>query len=208
MGRAADEPDVLLQPYDLLELFPLLAKLKSRCDELGVRMWPGNNLGYFGPYESVLRGSMPRGHMYSCGAGRSTLGIEADGSIKGCPSLPTDAWVGGNIRDHSLKDIWERAEPLRYTRDRTVEDLWGYCRTCYYADECRAGCTWTGFVLFGKAGNNPYCHHRALEMQREGKRERVVKVEDAPGMPFDHGKFEVIVEDIPTPARAPSHDPT
>jgi hypothetical protein len=45
-------------------------------------------------------------------------------------------------------------------------------------------------------------------MQREGKRERVVKVEDAPGMPFDHGKFEVIVEDIPTPARAPSHDPT
>jgi radical SAM protein with 4Fe4S-binding SPASM domain len=208
MGRAADEPEVLLQPYDLLELFPLLAKLKTRCDELGVRMWPGNNLGYFGPYESVLRGSMPRGHMYSCGAGRSTLGIEADGSIKGCPSLPTEAWVGGNIRDHSLKDIWERAEPLRYTRDRTVEDLWGYCRTCYYADECRAGCTWTGFVLFGKAGNNPYCHHRALEMQREGKRERVVKVEEAPGLPFDHGKFDVVVEDIPAPATSPSESPS
>ncbi|MBX7194892.1 MAG: radical SAM protein [Sandaracinaceae bacterium] len=198
MGRAADEPEVLLQPYDLLELFPLLAKLKARCDELGVRMWPGNNLGYFGPYESVLRGNMPRGHMYSCGAGRSTLGIEADGSIKGCPSLPTDAWTGGNIRDASLKDVWERAEPMRYTRDRTVADLWGYCRDCYYADDCRAGCTWTGFVLFGKAGNNPYCHHRALELQRVGKRERVVKVEEAPGMPFDHGKFEVIVEEIPS----------
>jgi radical SAM protein with 4Fe4S-binding SPASM domain len=197
MGRAVDEPEVLLQPYDLLELFPLLGKLKARCDELGVRMWPGNNLGYFGPYESVLRGTMPRGHMYSCGAGRSTLGIEADGSIKGCPSLPTEAWVGGNIRDHSLKDIWERGPCMRYTRDRTVEDLWGYCRTCYYADECRAGCTWTGFVLFGKPGNNPYCHHRALEMQREGKRERVVKVEDAPGLPFDHGRFDVIVEDDP-----------
>ncbi|GAB4212069.1 MAG: GDL motif peptide-associated radical SAM/SPASM maturase [Sandaracinaceae bacterium] len=197
MGRAADEPEVLLQPYDLLELFPLLGKLKARCDELGVRMWPGNNIGYFGPYESVLRGTMPKGHMYSCGAGRSTLGIEADGSIKGCPSLPTEAWVGGNIRDHSLKDIWERSAPLRYTRDRTVEDLWGYCRTCYYADECRAGCTWTGFVLFGKPGNNPYCHHRALEMQRVGKRERVVKLEEAPGLPFDHGRFDVVVEDDP-----------
>jgi len=196
MGRPADDPEGLRQPYDLLELFPLLGKLKERCDELGVRMWPGNNLGYFGPYESVLRGKMPRGHMYSCGAGRSTLGIEADGSIKGCPSLPTEAWTGGNIRDNTLKDIWEKATPLRYTRDRTVEDLWGYCRTCYYADECRAGCTWTGFVLFGKAGNNPYCHHRALEMQRAGKRERVVKLEDAPGLPFDHGKFDVIVEDI------------
>jgi radical SAM protein with 4Fe4S-binding SPASM domain len=201
MGRAADEPDVLLQPYDLLVLFPLLAKLKARCDQLGVRMWPGNNIGYFGPYESLLRGTMPRGHMASCGAKRSTLGIEADGSIKGCPSLPTNAWTGGNIRDASLKDIWERSSPLRYTRDRTVDDLWGYCRTCYYADTCRAGCTWTGFTLFGKAGNNPYCHHRALEMQREGKRERIVQSFAAPGQPFDHGGFEIIVEDEPAADR-------
>lgn len=85
---------------------------------------------------------------------------------------------------------------MRYTRDRTLEDLWGYCRTCYYADECRAGCTWTAFVLFGRAGNNPYCHHRALEMQRAGKRERLVKVEDAPGQPFDHGRFDLVVEEL------------
>ncbi len=195
MGRAADEPDVLLQPSDMLELFPLLASLKQRCDELKVRLWPGNTIGYFGPYETDLKGTMPRGHMASCGAGRSTLGIEADGSIKGCPSLPTEAWTGGNIRDASLRDIWERAKPLRYTRDRTVEDLWGYCRTCYYADVCRAGCTWTSFVFFGKAGNNPYCHHRALEMQRAGKRERLVQVAMAPGAPFDYGRFEIVVDD-------------
>ncbi len=197
MGRAADEPEVLLQPYDLLELFPLLGELKERCDAAGVRLWPGNNVGYFGPYEAALRGTMPRGHMASCGAGRSTLGIEADGSIKGCPSLPTAEWVGGNIRDHSLREIWERSEPLRYTRDRTVEDLWGYCRDCYYSDVCRAGCSWTSYVLFGKAGNNPYCHHRALERQREGKRERVVRVREAPGEPFDHALFELVLEDDP-----------
>ena len=196
MGRAADEPEVLLQPYDMLELFPLLSRLKSRCDELNVRLWPGNNIGYFGPYESELKGTMPRGHMASCGAGRSTLGIEADGAIKGCPSLPTEAWTGGNIRDASLKDIWERSEPLRYTRDRTVESLWGYCRDCYYADVCRAGCTWTSFVFFGKAGNNPLCHHRALEMQREGRRERLVRVAQAPGAPFDFGHFEIVLEEV------------
>jgi len=197
MGRAADEPEVLLQPYDLLELFPLLSRLQKRCKEAQVRLWPGNNVGYFGPYEHELRGTLPLGHMYSCGAGRSTLGIEADGSIKGCPSLPTEAWTGGNVRDAPLKDIWERAAPLRYTRDRTVEDLWGFCRTCYYADECRAGCTWTSFVLFGRAGNNPYCHHRALEHARRGLRERVVKVREAGGLPFDHGLFELVVEPIP-----------
>ncbi|NVB85257.1 MAG: radical SAM protein [Kofleriaceae bacterium] len=194
MGRAVDEPDVLLQPYDLLDLFPLLDKLATRCKEHGVRLYPGNNLGYFGPYEKRLRGTMPRGHHDSCGAGRTTLGIESDGLIKGCPSLTSDAWGGGTIRDHSLADLWEGAAALRYTRDRTVEDLTGYCRTCYYADNCRAGCTWTASVLFGRPGDNPYCHHRALERDREGLRERLVLREPAPGEPFDHGIFELIVE--------------
>ncbi|AKU99181.1 Radical SAM, Pyruvate-formate lyase-activating enzyme like protein [Labilithrix luteola] len=196
MGRAADEPDVLLQPYDLLELFPRLAELKKRCDELAVRMLPGNNIGYFGPYESTLRGYHVSGHAGSCGAGRATLGIEANGAIKGCPSLPTEHWTGGNVRDASLLDIWERAEPLRYTRDRTVDDLWGFCRTCYYAEECASGCTWTSFVTLGKAGNNPYCHHRALELEKRGKRERVVRVQSAPGEPFDHGVFALVEEDL------------
>jgi radical SAM protein with 4Fe4S-binding SPASM domain len=195
MGRAVDEPEVLLQPYDLLPLFPMIADLKDRCDEAGVRLWPGNNIGYFGPYETKLRGTLPRGHMASCGAGRATLGIEADGAIKGCPSLPTAEWTGGNIRDDRLVDIWERAAPLRYTRDRTVDDLHGFCRTCYYADECRAGCTWTSTVLFGRPGDNPYCHHRALERDRTGQRERVERIEQAPGLPFDQGLFRLVLED-------------
>jgi radical SAM protein with 4Fe4S-binding SPASM domain len=197
MGRAADAPDVLLQPYELLELFPRLAALKTRCDAAGVRLLPGNNIGYFGPFETVLRGSLPRGHRGACGAGCSTLGIEADGAVKGCPSLQTTPWTGGNLRDATLRDIWERSAPLRAMRDFTVEDLWGYCRSCYYADECRAGCTWTAFSLFGRAGNNPLCHHRALEMRRNGQRERLVQVERPPGAPFDHGRFEIVVEEVP-----------
>jgi radical SAM protein with 4Fe4S-binding SPASM domain len=197
MGRAADEPDLLLEPYQVLEVMPLLARLKPRADAAKVRIWPGNNIGYFGPYEGLLRGTLPRGHMASCGAGRSTLGIEANGDIKGCPSLPTADYVGGNVRDHSLREIWERAEPLRFTRDRTVDDLWGRCRDCYYNDTCRAGCSWTSHVLFGRPGNNPFCHHRALELLREGKRERLVRTQPAEGTPFDYARFEVVEEDWP-----------
>jgi radical SAM protein with 4Fe4S-binding SPASM domain len=196
MGRAADEPEILIQPYDLLDLFPRLAAMKKRCDALGIVLWPGNNIGYFGPYEAALRGGHLRGRGGSCGAGRATLGIEASGAIKGCPSLPTERWTGGNIRDASLEAIWERSEPLRYTRARTTDDLWGYCRDCYYAEECISGCTWTTFVTFGKPGNNPFCHHRALEMAKQGKRERVVRVAEAPGQPFDHGAFEIVIEPL------------
>lgn len=197
MGRAADEPEIMLQPYELLEVYPALAALLPRAKAGKVRVFPGNNVGYFGPFEHELRAHIPAGHSGSCGAGRATLGIEADGTLKGCPSLQTEDWAGGNILDTSLKDVWERSQRLRYTRDRTVADLWGYCRECYYADECRAGCTWMGHSLFGKPGNNPYCHHRALEMDRRGVRERVVLKERAPGLPFDRGLFELVTEAVP-----------
>lgn len=195
-GRAADEPEVLLQPHDLLVLFPLLAELKQRADRARIKFLAGNNLGYFGPYDHILRDLSPCGHSQSCQAGRLGLGIEANGDVKGCPSLPTARWVGGNTRDRTLQQIWERSEPLRYNRDRTVADLWGFCKTCYYADECRAGCTWMATSLFTKPGNNPYCHHRALELQKQGLRERVVLKQSAPGTPFDHGEFELLVERI------------
>ncbi len=194
MGRAVDEPEVMLQPYDLLQLFPLLAALKPVADRSGIAMFRGNNLGYFGPYEALFKGWTPSGHHSSCGAGSSTLGIEADGTIKGCPSLGTENWGAGNIRDASLEHIWERGGPMRYTRRRSVDDLWGYCRKCYYADVCRAGCTWMADMLLGKPGNNPYCHHRALELEAKGLRERVEKVQDAPGLPFDQGLFRIIEE--------------
>jgi len=203
-GRAADEPEILLQPYELLALFPILAELEARLSAAGVKFLPGNNIGYFGPYERRFRGRLRCPSDASCSAGRSVLGIEANGDIKGCPSLPTRGWVGGNVRDHRLRDIWERAQALRYTRDHGPERLWGFCASCYYADECRGGCTWTATTIAGRPGNNPYCHHRALVGQSEGWRERIVPEAPAPGEPFDHGTWQILREAWPaTTGREP-----
>jgi radical SAM protein with 4Fe4S-binding SPASM domain len=205
MARAADHPSMLLQPYQLLEVMPMIARLKARADELGVRIWSGNNVGYYGPYEKLLYEGTATGHHLSCGAGSSGLGIEANGDIKGCPSLPTADYVGGNVRDLRLVQIWEQTAPLRFTRDRTTSELWGFCATCYYADECRAGCSWTAHVLFGRRGNNPYCHHRALELAKIGRRERLEPVARAPGHPFDYGRFELVEEALPEEPAAPTN---
>ncbi|MBL8600805.1 MAG: radical SAM protein [Myxococcales bacterium] len=197
MGRAADEPSLILEPFQVLEVMPLIARVKKKATPRKIRIWPGNDIGYFGPYETLLRGTMPRGHMSACGAGRLTLGIEADGSIKGCPSLPTGAYVGGNVRDTPLREIWERAAALRFTRDRDGSDLWGYCGACYYGPECQGGCSWTAHVTLGRIGNNPFCHHRALEYLGQGLRERLRQVTQPEGKPFDHGVFETYLEAWP-----------
>jgi radical SAM protein with 4Fe4S-binding SPASM domain len=205
MGNAVDNPELLLQPYDLLELMPMLARLHQSGAERGFTVAPGNNIGYFGPYERLWRGGpSDQGHWIGCNAGQNTIGLEADGTIKGCPSLPTADYSGGNIRQTPLAEIWAKAPEITFTRDRTVNEVWGFCRGCYYADVCRGGCSWTTHSLFGKPGNNPYCHHRTLELAKEGKRERVVKVADAPGKPFDIGRFELVVEPLDAPREEPA----
>ena len=203
MGRAADNPDWLLQPYELLDLFPRLASMQQRCVNSGIRFAPGNNIGYFGPFEQVLRGGVSgTGYWNGCQAGEKTLGIEADGTLKGCPSLPTTPYAGGNLKHQSLRELL-REPPLRVIQERSTSDLWGYCQECYYADICKAGCTWTSHVLFGKPGNNPYCHYRALQFQKEGLQERLIRTSPAPGIPFDHGIYRIVVE--PAGTRESSH---
>lgn len=204
MGNAADHPELLLQPWQMLEVMPLLAELASEGRERGLFLQPASNIGYFGPHESALRNVMNEEiHFHGCNAGDTVMGIEADGTIKSCPGLPSP-YAGGNIRDRRLRDIWENAEPMAFNRRRTVEDLWGYCRTCYYAETCLAGCTWTSHALMGRAGNNPMCHHRALDFEAQGLRERLVKVQDAGGKSFDHGEFEIVVEQA-EPAEVLAH---
>lgn len=207
MGRAADQSEILLQPYELLDLFPLLAELAERGLKDGIRLRPGNNVGYFGPYETLLRGAgNAEQHWMGCMAGIQVLGIEADGAIKGCPSLPTTPYTGANIRDLSLQEIIATTEPLNFNRlaledeASATRDLWGFCGDCYYAEVCRGGCSWTAHVFFGRRGNNPYCHHRALEQARHGLRERLEPIAPAPGDPFDHGLFQLVVEPLaPSP---------
>jgi radical SAM protein with 4Fe4S-binding SPASM domain len=209
LGRAADHPELLLQPYDLLTLLPRIDHLKQRGWREGLLLMPGNNLGFFGPEELRLRSQRPGdGDSFGgCQAGRFVMGIESDGAVKGCPSLPTHAYVGGSLDDGrggttSLRAIWERAPELQLTRGEV--QLWGHCAGCAFAEVCRGGCNFTAHAFFGRPGNNPYCHHRALELQRRGRRERIVPATPAPGTPFDHGRFALVEEafDAPEPAIA------
>jgi radical SAM protein with 4Fe4S-binding SPASM domain len=206
LGRAADRPDLLLQPWDLLDIVPRIAKLKERAFADGITLMPANNLGYFGLEETLLRSVHKGGrdHFHGCQAGKFSLGIESDGAVKGCPSLQTSHYVGGHVREKSIQEIWDTAPELRFTRGRTVDSLWGFCRGCEFAEECLAGCTFTAQALFGRPGNNPYCHYRARTLAREGLRERLVPIERAPGLPFDNGRFELRTEPIDAPDPRPA----
>ena len=210
MGRAADRPEWILEPWRVVDVIDTLAKIQldaAREYEGGIpfNVCAGNNIGYFGPHEQVLR-SRPGGtesHWQGCQAGIYVMGIESDGTIKGCPSLPTAPYAGGNVRELPLETIWTQSAEVRFSRDRDTSELWGFCGTCYYADVCRAGCSWTVHCTLGKRGNNPFCYHRVTQLKKRGIRERLVQRERAPNEPYDFGRFE-IVEESWTGAAAPA----
>jgi radical SAM protein with 4Fe4S-binding SPASM domain len=206
LGRAADRPELILQPWDLLDLVPRIAALKKRAYADGVLLSPGNNLGYFGPEEALLRSTEADGadHWQGCQAGRYVMGIESGGVVKGCPSLQTDVYSGGNLLSTPLIDLWNESRAIGFRRQRSVEDLWGFCRTCDFGDVCFGGCSFTAHAVLGRPGNNPYCHYRARTLARRGLRERLVRREAAPGVPFDHGIFGLVEEPLAAPDPKPS----
>ncbi len=195
MGNAADRPELLLQPWELLEVFPMLHYLWLRGAEQLPYVYPGNNIGYFGPYERRFRsveghGPLEEGFWTGSMGGVLTLGIEADGTIKADPSLPTDDYAGGNIRDKSLREIVYEASPLTFNDQLGTDHLWGFCKGCEFAEVCRGGDTWTAHVFFDRDGNDPYCHHRALHHAARDVREELSLRERAEGVPFDNGVFD------------------
>jgi radical SAM protein with 4Fe4S-binding SPASM domain len=197
LGRAGDRPEMLLQPYQLLDLVPRVAALKRRGYRDGLLVMPGNNLGYFGPEEALLRSQTPDGadHWVACLAGRYVLGIESDGGVKPCASLDR-AYRAASVRERPLAEIWREPAMAAVSR-RGVDDLWGYCRQCDFGEVCLGGCTFTAHALFGRPGNNPYCHYRARRLAAAGQRERLVQSAAPPGQPFDHGCFEIALEPWP-----------
>lgn len=198
MGRAADETTLWLEPYDLLEIMPTLASLREASDARKIALWPGDNIGYFGPFEYALRRARtPEGYSTGCGGGILCIGIEANGDVKGCSAMASEGFVAGNVRKTPLRQLWEEAAELKISRCFDRSSLWGFCATCYYSDTCKAGCIWTSATILGRHGNAPYCHHRAIELLNQGKRERLVRVRAASGQLRDCALFELATEDAP-----------
>lgn len=204
MGNAADEPALLLQPPELLDLFPVLARVAWRAARDGMRFAPANNIGYYGPYERLFRS---QGHAWGFwlgpDEGLTKLGIEADGTIKPDPTLLTLPYAAGNIRERRLREIITRAPAFQLNlgagSPEGTAHLWGFCKTCEFAELCRGGDPWTAHVYLGRRGNNAHCYHRAATLRRMGRRERLEPVTVAVGKPFDYRTFAIVEEPCAAP---------
>lgn len=175
-GRTREYEDMVLPTRDLYRVAKFLSR-KMRVSPMNV--FPADGVGYYSRFEKVIR---PDGWP-GCQAGLCAIGIEANGNIKGCLSLYPEAqednpFVEGNVKEKSLREIWEDPEAFAYNRQFDPQKAEGFCKTCQYLEECRCGCSAEAFSLTRTTYNNPYCLYR--EVTENGVPEDENKVPTTP----------------------------
>jgi radical SAM protein with 4Fe4S-binding SPASM domain len=164
-GTMTENQELVIKPQDLLWLIPQIAEM--RLDEVARPViCPSDNVGYFGQYEKALRDRGAKINFWlGCRAGCQVIGIESDGNIKGCLSMPSakhgkDLFSEGNLRDETLAEIWSKPGAFAYNREFSEDQLEGFCSVCRYRDICRGGCAWTAYSHTSSRFDNPYCFYR------------------------------------------------
>jgi mycofactocin radical SAM maturase len=89
-----------------------------------------------------------------CGACKMTCCIDPAGDVYPCAFMQVAEFCGGNLRETSLKDIWDNAAVFKYFRQLEPES----CRRCPRFEKCRGGCPAVAYFLTNNLGNaDPEC---------------------------------------------------
>ena len=141
MGRAADNPELLLTDEQFRSLLDFIAAERERGRHVSYSCE-----GYLGTYEGRVRD-----HLYHCSAGISTASVLIDGSISACTSI-RGRYYQGNIYRDSFWQVWENG--FKPYRDRSWMRKSEPCRDCKAFDFCEGN----GMHLRREDGTLMLCH--------------------------------------------------
>jgi len=163
-GRMLSTEEGYLVPPEAL---PQIARFIRKHQGSPFPIVTTDDIGYYTEHESHLRRFDDEHIPYwvGCYAGILGLAIESNGGVKGCPSMPSD-WVDGNIRERSLREIWDDPKSFPYNRQWDGRKLRGYCRRCEFRRLCRAGCTSFAYASTGSIYENRHCLYRVQQCQK------------------------------------------
>lgn len=127
----------------------VLKFVADKADFKKFRTGVADNIGYHTDYT--------QNNFSGCGAGITSVGIDSMGNVRGCESMYDDCFIEGNLREKSLKEIWEDENAFAYNRKFEMSRLSGKCAKCDKASRCAAGCRSYNYFVHGKMFESPFC---------------------------------------------------
>ena len=186
MGIGTSATDLHFQPSDFLVIHELAAIFSVEAWKRGILGIAANPLGYFGPYERLIRtGPHNINSFYQgCPAAKGVIGLEANGTIKGCPSLPTDPFSLGKSNESGFKKL----ETVFEISDSPYQNrINGFCADCPFSNVCWSGCGWSATTTMGQKGDNPYCMFRSIVNYGIAQYEQLEQQSEGDLGPFEYG---------------------
>lgn len=145
--------DLILSKEEFYSASMFISQSKNKYSKKRLPVMAAHSIGY---NSKLIRNPMLVPRWNGCQAGISALGIQSDGGVLGCLSLPDD-FVEGNIRERDIIDIWKDPNSFSFNRNFTKGDLKGDCKTCKHGKTCRGGCLTVSTSVTGENHGNPYC---------------------------------------------------
>jgi radical SAM protein with 4Fe4S-binding SPASM domain len=157
-GRARAAAGTRFAPLEPAEVPRVAAFVVAAASDPVLAPAAHNTLGYLGRDEPILRGSGRRGHPVwaGCSCGRTSVGIEPDGGVKGCANQVGAPFVVGSLRNETLRDIWDDAARWRWL-SRDPADATGPCAGCALFRRCGGGCSAMAYRTTGSFFGTDRC---------------------------------------------------
>ena len=154
-------PDLLLSKEEFYSLALFIAATRKQFSMKKFAVIGAHSIGY---HSKILRNTMASPVWNGCQAGITVLGIQSNGDIKGCLSLP-DTFIKGNLRDTPIDEIWNHPNAFPENRKFQPQELKNHCKGCKYGKTCKGGCLTASTSVAGETHCDPYClHHIEKEL--------------------------------------------
>jgi radical SAM protein with 4Fe4S-binding SPASM domain len=154
IGRFPKELILSENEYYSLGLFIL--SLQKRYANANFQIIGAHNFGF---HSGIIPALSSYPEWKGCYAGKTILGIQSNGDIKGCLAL-SDEFIEDNIKNRNIKDIWNDPKAFAYNRTFTSKNLGPNCTPCEHRENCKGGCITRSSSITGIAHNDPFCFHR------------------------------------------------
>jgi len=148
MGNYSKQPEFALRPEQMNDIIDFCFETAKQGE---ITIYPADCIGYYNIKELETRQIAHNTTSFptwkGCNAGKRGFGVLQNGDILGCTSIRDKQFIEGNIRQQSLKEIWENPDNFSWNRKATKSQLKGDCNICKYGDECLGGCPNTRLTM-------------------------------------------------------------
>ena len=165
-GRLSEHQDFVLGTSEIKKVIDF-AYQKNQGH--GMKIFLAETIGYFTKNEILARmlafNTDKPVYFSGCNAGIQSLGILHNGDVVGCTSIRRKELIEGNLREHSLSEIWNSPDAFAWRRKMAVSDLGEKCQRCKYVQKCMGGCTNIRLTMGGGLNaDNPLCLYAACAL--------------------------------------------